>query len=148
MAELRDRIDRSTPDTAAPQEIPTPRSWAATATATDWDALYEWVDWMVDTYGVSARMLPACWPAHPGLVEELAGLREGWVHARLACVVKPSDQMSYWHDRCLYPLLDRIKSGTLYGLNDCAQGTHKPVKRDPRRTDRRARPASPVNDDG
>lgn len=142
VADLRRKRAEPARDDDAPDKILTPKPWAATATDTGWDVLYDWVDWMADTYGVSARVLPACWSAHPGLVEELAGLRAGWVQARLACIAGASDQMSYWHDRSLYALLDRIKGGTVYGLNDCAQGVHKQAKQDPRRTDRRARATS------
>jgi hypothetical protein len=139
VTDLRGKLSEPAPEPDDPDEILTCEPWAATATDAGWEVLYTWVDWMADTYGVSARVLPACWPAHPGLVEELAALRAGWVQARIACATGASDQMSYWHDRCLHSLLDRIKGGTLYGLNDCAQGTHKPVRQEPRRTDRCAR---------
>lgn len=138
VTELRARLAEA-PHDDTPDKIFKTMSWAATATEASWDTLYEWVDWMADTYGISRRILPPCWPAHPGLVEELAGLRSGWGQARLACITGASDQMSYWHDRCLFPLLDRIKGGTVYALKDCAQGTHKPVTQASFHTDRRVR---------
>jgi hypothetical protein len=45
-----------------------------------WQRLTEWVDWLVATYRL-ATAIPACWPEHPTLVEELIGLRVAWVGA-------------------------------------------------------------------
>jgi hypothetical protein len=45
-----------------------------------WQRLTEWVGWLVATYRL-ATVIPACWPEHPTLVEELAGLRVAWVGA-------------------------------------------------------------------
>jgi hypothetical protein len=45
-----------------------------------WQRLTQWVDWLVATYRL-ATVIPACWPEHPTLVEELVGLRVAWVAA-------------------------------------------------------------------
>lgn len=136
VSHLRRQVSRGSAD-AGGTATPNPRSWAATATEPQWLALYDWVDWAVDTYQITTRALPGCWPAHPGAVEELAGLHAGWVQARLAVTQGPSDQMAYWHDRCLQPFLEKLK-GPVYGLNECSQA-HRPPKSDPARTDRQAR---------
>ncbi|WP_144300651.1 hypothetical protein [Stackebrandtia nassauensis] len=41
-----------------------------------WSELVDWVAWLHDRYELSvANRLPACWPGHPGLIEELWALR-------------------------------------------------------------------------
>jgi hypothetical protein len=41
-----------------------------------WRDLVDWVTWLHDAYELSfGEALPPCWPAHPGLVRELAALR-------------------------------------------------------------------------
>jgi hypothetical protein len=44
--------------------------------AQTWRELVDWVIWLHDAYELSAEdRLPDCWPAHPGLVGELAALK-------------------------------------------------------------------------
>jgi hypothetical protein len=45
-----------------------------------WRRLAEWVDWMVGVYRLT-MVIPACWPEHPAIVEELVSLRVSWVGA-------------------------------------------------------------------
>ncbi|HEX5117842.1 MAG TPA: hypothetical protein VFW65_21885 [Pseudonocardiaceae bacterium] len=45
-----------------------------------WCRLAAWVDWLVATYRLTS-VIPACWPEHPAIVEELVGLRVAWVAA-------------------------------------------------------------------
>lgn len=46
------------------------------ARARAWQELVDWVIWLHDTYELSVEeRLPECWPAHPGLVAELAALK-------------------------------------------------------------------------
>ena len=41
-----------------------------------WNELADWVDWLNANYSMPhARRVQECWPAHPGLVHVLAGLR-------------------------------------------------------------------------
>jgi hypothetical protein len=47
-----------------------------------WERLHDWVTWLVGTYRLTT-VIPACWPEHPVLVEELASLRISWVGAWL-----------------------------------------------------------------
>ena len=64
------------------KDVP-PRRWAARATAKDWDQL----DRPGSTSSTPSYSLlgdytiPPCWPAHPGVVEELAGLHHAWTIA-------------------------------------------------------------------
>ncbi len=45
---------------------PRSRTWAATATARDWQDLADWVDWLMVTYELQpSRTVLPCWPAHP-----------------------------------------------------------------------------------
>lgn len=45
-----------------------------------WDRLTAWVDWLVATYRLTS-VVPACWPEHRAIVEELVSLRVAWVAA-------------------------------------------------------------------
>lgn len=45
-----------------------------------WDRLAGWVDWLVATYRLTS-VIPACWPEHPALIEELVSLRVAWTGA-------------------------------------------------------------------
>jgi hypothetical protein len=42
-----------------------------------WRWLIDWVGWLVDRYQLQEEV-PACWPQHPPLVEELTGLCAAW----------------------------------------------------------------------
>ncbi|UVS80584.1 hypothetical protein [Actinokineospora sp. UTMC 2448] len=61
-----------------------------------WERLDHWVDWLVATYRLT-NVVPACWPQHATVTEELIGLRVAWVGAW-------SDTSSHeailsWHER-------------------------------------------------
>jgi hypothetical protein len=63
----------------------------------EWAGLRAWVRWLHDRYELSADdRLPACWPAHPGLVEELYALKV-W-RKEIYTAPQPSGQAArYWH---------------------------------------------------
>ncbi|MET7391883.1 hypothetical protein ABZS66_00080 [Dactylosporangium sp. NPDC005572] len=42
-----------------------------------WIWLIDWVDWAVDRFTLTEE-IPACWPTHPPLVEELTALAAAW----------------------------------------------------------------------
>jgi hypothetical protein len=42
-----------------------------------WIWLIDWVGWFVDRFSLTEE-LPACWPVHPPLVEELTALAAAW----------------------------------------------------------------------
>ncbi|MHB2023228.1 MAG: hypothetical protein ACYCO3_07865 [Mycobacteriales bacterium] len=82
-----------------------------------WAQLAGWVDQLAARYGLH-ETIPACWYAHPPIVEELTALRAAWFaayHPR----AKP-DQAAVWHDA-----LDRVLN-RIHGWNrtGCA-GTHR-----------------------
>ncbi|GIE86833.1 hypothetical protein [Actinoplanes regularis] len=67
-------------DSANPEAgIPLIREWhtmTADEQAAAWTDLIAWVAWIHDLYELSREeRLPLCWPQHPGLVEELRGLK-------------------------------------------------------------------------
>jgi len=88
-----------------------PQAFVDYATAEDWQALAAWVDWLVTTYDFlpSKTVLP-CWPAHRGVVEELAALRTAWrMAAKAGRGAKPNDALIFWHDRWLHSCLARLR---------------------------------------
>ncbi len=100
----------------------TPRRWADRATAKDWASLVDWVDRLIRDYSLLGDYtVPACWPAHPGVVEELAGLHRSWTRAlindQLAKKTGGND-LTAWHDRWLWPALRRLKAGH-YRTTNC-----------------------------
>ncbi len=81
------------------------------ATVQQWAELAGWVDWLVSTYDLlmSRSVLP-CWPAHLGVVEELAALRGAWWPAATTARIKePNDALAQWHDGLLHPCLLRLR---------------------------------------
>ena len=99
-----------------------PRPWTVRATTAQWDELVTWVDWMQANYStISDYDIPPCWPAHTGIVEELAGLHHAWKRAQLADEAGEttgSIDLTGWHDRSLWPFLHRAKSGH-YRTTNC-----------------------------
>jgi len=96
------------------KDVP-PRRWAARATGKDWDLLVAWVDELNASYSLLGDYtIPACWPAHPGVVEDLAGLHHAWTIAVINDELGKetgSNNLTAWHDRWLWPCLRRTKAG-------------------------------------
>lgn len=89
-------------------------AFADNASQKDMDDLIGWVDWLIATYDlVPARQVKPCWPAHPGAVEELAGLRAAWREA----AGKDGSQMATWHGLHLAGTLGRLESA--YQISRC-----------------------------
>jgi hypothetical protein len=88
--------------------------------------LWAWLDrvvgWLNHDYSWQAeRVIPACWPAHPHLVHELAVLaclRLSAGHALTA------EAMEDWHRYALPGFYDRMH--TRLGGSPCQPGSHKP----------------------
>lgn len=111
-----------------------PRPWPDRVDRADWVELVEWVDWLQRTYEFRGEYtIRQCWPAHPGVVQELAGLYHSWRAAQLgdelsvptiasvkgARGARPgSSDVTAWHDRWLWPFLNRIKSPH-YRFSNC-----------------------------
>ena len=108
------------------KDVP-PRRWAARATGKDWDPLVAWVDELNASYSLLGDYtIPPCWPAHPGVVEDLAGLHHAW---RIAVINDElgkhtgSNNLTAWHDRWLWPCLRRMKAGH-YRTTNCRDRHH------------------------
>lgn len=74
-----------------------------------WEELSDFVDWLVGRYQLTteAATVPPCWYRHPVAVEELTALMAAWrvaYHGPSA----PRDDLVAWHDRWLWPCLDRL----------------------------------------
>ena len=108
----------------------TPRRWADRATAKDWAALVDWVDRLTTDYSLLADFtVPPCWPAHPGVVEELAGLHRSWTRALIndqLAQKNGGNDLTAWHDRSLWPALRRLKTGH-YRTTNC-RDRHQPER--------------------
>lgn len=117
---------------AQERELAKPLRWAARASREDWNNLVDWVDDLNGDYSLlSDYVIPPCWPAHPGVVEELAGLWRSWIHAVIndARVKKQgSSDLTAWHDRWLWPGLERIKAGH-YRTTNCRPNHQAEVRR-------------------
>ena len=59
------------------------------------DALDDWVAWLIDRYSLDHRTIPPCWDQHGALLEELSALRTGWVTAY--CLTARGDLPLNWH---------------------------------------------------
>jgi hypothetical protein len=131
---------------AQERKLVKPRRWAARATPKEWNELIDWVDQLNSNYSLlSDYTIPPCWPAHPGVVEELAGLWRSWIHAVIndaRAKKHGSSELTAWHDRWLWPCLVRMKAGH-YRTTNCRQG-HQPERTTSTPTDRARIPTSPV----
>jgi hypothetical protein len=107
----------------APDTVPWPlqfRHMNQQDASTAWAWLIDWVDWFVARYSL-AEELPACWPRHGALIEELAALAAGWYTAYDDTA--PADAPIVWHER-----LARTRA-RLRDWDDstrCRNGTHTP----------------------
>jgi hypothetical protein len=122
--ELRGRVGASPP--VAPAEPP--RAWVDSATAHEWRELAAWVDWLLGTYDLQpSRAVLPCWPAHPGVAEELAALHAAWraAAAKTGRSSTPNDALIHWHDRWLHPFLLRQRED--FQIRGCEDG-HKPLR--------------------
>lgn len=122
-----------------------PRRWAARASTQDWDQLIDWVDQLTADYSLlTDHTIPPCWPAHPGVVEELAGLHHAWIIAMTDdehATNTGSNNTTAWHDRWLWPCLRRMKAGH-YRTTNC-RDRHQTERITARATDRSFAPSAP-----
>jgi len=115
-----------------------PRRWADRATRKDWSVLDDWVDRLTADYSLLGdSTVPPCWPAHPGVVEELAGLWRSWIRTMIIDETAKNSgdtSLTAWHDRWLWPALTRMKSGH-YRTTIC-RTKHQPENSNSRFTER------------
>lgn len=124
-----------------------PRRWAERATAEDWHRLADWVDALNADYSLESSVLvPPCWPAHPGVVEELAGMWRAWFAAQRADEDAAGDgsaELAAWHDRWLWPALRRIHRNH-YAISGCSPERHMREQSASKPSDRSLLPPAPL----
>ena len=84
-------------------------------------ALIEWVCWRVERYELG-DILPACWPQHGPIVEELHALNLGWLDA--IGDGQSGIAATQWHDY-LHRALERIDGPR---WRTCLDGNHRPAE--------------------
>lgn len=127
-----------------------PEPWAKRATPQHWVELTNWVDWFNSSYEMIGDQIPPCWPAHPGVVEEIAGLWRAWAHAVIAdtrAKQAGATDLTAWHDRWLWPAIRRLRADH-YEISHCRPGAHESRKRSISPTDRSLLPGDAVASPG
>jgi hypothetical protein len=105
----------------APPSVPWPLRWPELdreQAEQVWAWLTDWTGWMVDRYQL-AEEIPACWPLHPPLIEELAALAAAWHDAYDEAA--PADAPLLWHERLARC---RIRLRDWDDYTRCRNGTH------------------------
>jgi hypothetical protein len=105
----------------APPSVPWPLRWPdldREQAAQVWAWLIDWTAWMVERYQL-AEEIPACWPQHPPLIEELAALAAAWHDAYDESA--PADAPLQWHERLARC---RIRLRDWDDYTRCRNGTH------------------------
>lgn len=120
------------PDQPPPRRPSAPPKPVGAATPVIWTAqsddeqehqlslLTEWVDWLVDRYRLDQRTIPACWPQHGELIEELAALHLAWqaAYAKLAV----GDGPLRWHEHFA---LARVRLAESVARSGCRGSEHR-----------------------
>lgn len=91
-----------------------------------WAELIDWVNWLVPRYELTseAASIPPCWYRHPVAVEELTALMAAWQAAYGAGSAGPREDLLAWHDRWLWPTVERLRLRA--GWRSCADnGRHQ-----------------------
>ncbi|KRE28254.1 hypothetical protein [Agromyces sp. Soil535] len=92
-----------------------------------WAELHGWVEWLDHRYlrNLSRSRYPfsARWYRHPVAVELLTALMVSHRATYHRGAHKPSSALVDWHERCLFPTLDRINQLGLFEDDDSRKGT-------------------------
>ncbi|MDO5633459.1 MAG: hypothetical protein Q4G34_01105 [Micrococcus sp.] len=117
--------DREVED--AGEEAWTPVAWCDRASREEWRKLVAWVDWLRGTYDVTEDLeIRECWPAHRGLANELAALRDAWEALHQADHHDEDKQaIIHWHHSWLGPFLTRART---YRIRSCSHARHERVR--------------------
>jgi hypothetical protein len=105
----------------APASVPWPLRWRdldRQAADEAWVWLIDWTGWLVDRYQL-AEEIPACWPKHPPLIEELTALAAAWHDAYDDAA--PADAPLVWHERLARA---RIRLRDFDDYTRCRTGVH------------------------
>jgi hypothetical protein len=142
---LRAQVDNLLERFGTVDGLARPICWSALdagAAKQAWPLLAGWVDWLIDRYRL-AETVPACWYAHPPILEELAALRSAWLGAYCCRAAQPGDGVE-WHDM-LERVLVRIRDNDLAGC--AAAGTHRADVDPPQNPDAIGRRAAAIRAD-
>ncbi|WP_144937045.1 hypothetical protein [Rothia kristinae] len=87
-----------------------------------WQVVRSFVDWVNDRYFQDSwdGYIPGCWYRHPRAVEELTAVWAAW-HSAYHAASSPNESAAYWHDRILWPTLERLENGWA----DCRKNGHQ-----------------------
>jgi hypothetical protein len=91
-----------------------------------WADLREWVERLVDRFGLETRVVPPCWYRHNTLVEALSALRD---HERISFAASTSPTAAVDWFRALREIEHRLTQGC--ARTQCSVNEHRP---DPPRT--------------
>ena len=104
---------------------PPPILWSA-HTPDDQEAMLAelgaWVTWLTDRYRLDHRTIPACWAAHPELIEELSALHLAWQAADATLAY--ADAPLTWHEHFA---LARTRLTDSVARTGCRPGEHRTV---------------------
>jgi hypothetical protein len=110
-----------------PAGAPSRWSWrhADRETAAElWAELDDFVGWVNTRYLLPERLaVKPCWYRHPAAVEELTALMAAW-RAAYHGSDRPRDDMAAWHDRWLWPTLQRLEQHA--GWRNCTRAHEHP----------------------
>jgi hypothetical protein len=100
---------------ASGEPVPSRWSWRDADAGTAqrlWQELIDWVDWLVPRYGLTGEgvAVAPCWFRHPIAVEELTALMASWQAAYHGDPETPRDDLIAWHDRWLWPTVERLQA--------------------------------------
>ncbi|UQI49069.1 hypothetical protein M1P56_34540 [Streptomyces sp. HU2014] len=109
----------------APAHLP----WSLRASEAEWRELADWLDWLGRHYApqLHLRIWP-CWPAHGGVVEELAALHAAWRAATEADAdpAREGSELAYWHQMWLWPTVERIRQHYMFSECETEHAADRP----------------------
>jgi hypothetical protein len=86
-----------------------------------WADLREWVEHLVDRFGLETRVVPPCWYRHNTLVEALSALRD---HERICFAPSASPTAAVDWFRALREIEHRLSEAS--GRTQCSLNEHRP----------------------
>jgi hypothetical protein len=86
-----------------------------------WDDLREWVEHLVDRFGLDIRVVPPCWYRHNTLVEALSALRD---HERICFAPSASPTAALDWFRALREIEHRLTQAC--ARTQCSVNEHRP----------------------
>jgi len=94
-----------------------------------WEELAEFVAWLTARYlsnlQVREYRLPPCWYRHPVVVEQLTALMVAHQGAYNEAAAEPSPALVDWHERSLWPTLDRLRHLKVFSGCDDGHQDHQ-----------------------